>query len=165
MTRTISWAIGALIISTLLLHAYQYGTLHYLVSSDTSKISVVLAGIALWQSVRAGRATWFFESSILDNGSLSLNAAAQLEEHITDLYHWENILVLGGLSGTVIGLITITKNFLQVIGSDNYNASQANGILTSGLGLALVTTLVGMVGSMLLLLQVHNLRKLTVVHS
>ena len=71
---------------------------------------------------------------------------------------WLNGLLLKlGLLGTVVGFIIMTVN---VSASTSFDASQAQAILkamTRGMGVALYTTLIGLIGNIVLGWQLHRL--------
>lgn len=116
---------------------WELGFLEYMVKSDKTYISMVIIGIV-------------YMSNFL--------FLAKSKTYMPDLYitidEWIDYVIESlpalGLLGTVVGfIIMFTSLFGDVSGlSIDYIKNVMFPVLTSGIGTALVTTLVGMVGSL-----------------
>ncbi len=162
-----SWLLGAQGVWGLLLRSDPTGI--------TLVIIVLFACATLWCGARAkalqtqhrllhvGQSGWVFEYwEGLDSQPLDVNAPLDLLLEQTHGPHhtawWVNGIQLKlGLLGKVIGFSILA---LQIGNMQNFDASQSQELLkslTTGLGVALLTTMVGLVGNILLGLQLTRL--------
>ena len=162
-----SWLLGAQGVCGLLLRSDPTGI--------TLVIIVLFACATLWcgsrakelqtqhRLLRAGQPGWVFEYwEGLGGQPLDVNAPLDLLLEQTHGPHhtawWVNGIQLKlGLLGKVIGFSILA---LQIGNMQNFDASQSQELLkslTTGLGVALLTTMVGLVGNILLGLQLTRL--------
>lgn len=168
----LEWAalLGLLLFAVWLLGARGVFTL--LLSSDptgiTAVIMIVFAGSTLWCGARSRqlercRGEWAAEyREALAAAPRDADAPLDLLTEHTHGPHttawWVNgILLKLGLLGKVIGFSMLA---LQIGHTQSFDASQSQELLkslTTGLGVALLTTMVGLVGNILLGLQLTRL--------
>jgi CheY-specific phosphatase CheX len=124
-------------------------------------IQEMLAGEMLFSAVPPGlRAAWVgsFVAALAEKGPEHCRDMAALVDVLQDRAHgqhewawWVNGLLLKlGLLGTVAGFIIMA---FQVSGLESFDISQAQKLLknmTYGMGIALLTTLVGLIANMIL---------------
>jgi flagellar motor component MotA len=118
--------------------AHQYGFFHELQNADKSYLGFVIMAILAAMTMWIGRLTYKMDKTGLNFGWL-----------VSD-----QVLTIG-MIGTVVGFIMILGS-----GFNNYDANNAKELMNKigdGLGTALYTTLMGLVSSALLKLQLFNL--------
>jgi hypothetical protein len=137
------WLIGASL-ATLVLSACVYaGGLQWINRMDVTKITFLILAVFIWFSVKAGRCTY----------GVSTGRSQPVHAQSDTLWFVSDVLTSLGLLGTIIGLIyaltTLSSDPAQVIG----NMPK----MITGLSSAFVTTMGGLIGSILLRVQAHAL--------
>ena len=120
--------------------AHQYGFFHELQYADKSYRGFVILAILTAMTMWIGRLTYKMDQSGLQFGWFVSDQCLTL-----------------GMIGTVIGFIMILGS-----GFNNYDAENAKELMdkiSGGLGTALYTTLMGLISSALLKLQLFNLTR------
>jgi len=125
---------------------YQLGKLQYIFEVDQSGISIIILAIFAMVTSWIGWLTYK-----ANKGTPATTG------QVDDLYQYSDFMTVLGLIGTVIGLIIIMgPAFADIDVSDPITIEMAIKIIGSGIGTALVTTLVGSVCSLLAKLQIIN---------
>lgn len=139
------WLIYCLSIVTLIV-AYYLGFFHELMAKDATYLSFVIIGIYLLSSLYIG-----YTSYRKDNGK-STARGIQLGYYVFDL------LPILGLIGTVIGFIFMFgDSFVAIDIDDTQTVKDALIAMAVGISTALYTTLVGMIFSEIIKLQLINI--------
>ncbi len=171
---------GLLVFAALLL--WQAGAWHRLIEADPTRLTVVIVLMFVGCSVWAGRRAWVLgrQRTALDQarhseGSWSSEFLRGTAQPGADRASW--LLVLGerahgahemawwlngiqlklGLLGKVIGFSILALNLGQMESFDPSQSAQLLKSLTGGLGIALLTTVTGLTGNILLGLQLMRL--------
>lgn len=127
----------------LLFLCWEFGFLHSLYASDITRLSWVILGLFFLFSLRIGYRLHTFVRE-RDRYSFSTNP---------EWFAGETMLSLG-MVGTVVGFIyMLTTVFTDLDVADTASVQQALAMMATGMGTALWTTLVGLVCSILLKLQ------------
>jgi hypothetical protein len=142
MNATLKWWIQTAIIVFSAFMINQYGWWEFLYNADMTKISFVIIGVFLISS--------------LSIGFISLKSTNW--DHIDRLtnYVWfgSEIMVTLGMIGTVAGfLIMLNTAFTGLDVNDIKNVQEAISDMAIGMSTALVTTLVGLVCSTIIKIQ------------
>jgi hypothetical protein len=171
---------GLLAFSALLL--WQAGAWHRLVQADPTRLTLVIValfiGCSLWAGQRAwvlgrqrraldtaqhGEGSWsheFLRGSGLPGGDRA-SWLAVLGERVHgphEMAWWLNGIQLKlGLLGKVIGFSILALNLGEMNSFDPSQSAQLLKSLTGGLGIALLTTVTGLTGNILLGLQLMRL--------
>lgn len=169
-----AWAVGFGVLVFGSFWAWQGGWWGRLMTSDPSGISagivVLTLVVTLWCGVRARRlkhecapgSAW--RSAYRHSHSRGAEQAAQ---HLGDLTHgphetawwFAGTTIKLGLLGTVVGFIVMIGQ-IDLQGTDTSQIQALLAQMTKGMGIALVTTLVGLVGNLLLGIQLLLLDRL-----
>ena len=171
---------GLLVFAALLL--WQAGAWHRLIEADPTRLTVVIVLMFIGCSGWAGRRAWVLgrQRTALDSarhseGSWSGEFLQGTAQPGADRASW--LLVLGerahgphemawwlngiqlklGLLGKVIGFSILALNLGQLESFDPSQSAQLLKSLTGGLGIALLTTVTGLTGNILLGLQLMRL--------
>jgi hypothetical protein len=170
-----AWAVACGVLLFGAVWAWQGGWWDRLMTSDPSGISagIVLLSlvITLWCGVRARRLTrecapgspW--RTAYRHSHSRGAEQAAQ---HLGDLTHgphetawwFAGATIKLGLLGTVVGFIVMIGQLDLAKGTDTAQIQALLAQMTLGMGIALVTTLVGLVANLLLGIQLLLLDRL-----
>jgi len=142
MNTALKWWIQTALITFASLMIHQYGWWGFLYNADMTKISFVIIGVFLISS--------------LSIGFISLKSTNW--DHIDRLtnYVWfgSEIMVTLGMIGTVAGfLIMLNTAFTGLDVNDIKNVQDAISDMAIGMSTALVTTLVGLVCSTIIKIQ------------
>lgn len=169
---------GLLVFAAWLL--WKAGAWHRLVQADPTHLTLVIVFLFIGCSLWAGRRAWDLgrQRSALDAGRAQgwsgqfLHGTAQpgadraswlqvLGEHAHgphEMAWWLNGIQLKlGLLGKVIGFSILALDLGQMQGFDPSQSAQLLKSLTGGLGIALLTTVTGLTGNILLGLQLMRL--------
>ena len=170
---------GLLVFASLLL--WQAGAWHRLIEADPTRLTIVIVLMFIGCSGWAGRRAWVLgrQRTALDQaqhaGSWSGEFLHGTAQPGADRASW--LLVLGerahgahemawwlngiqlklGLLGKVIGFSILALNLGQLESFDPSQSAQLLKSLTGGLGIALLTTVTGLTGNILLGLQLMRL--------
>ncbi|UJW81882.1 hypothetical protein [Hydrogenophaga sp. SL48] len=170
---------GLLVFASLLL--WQAGAWHRLIEADPTRLTIVIVLMFIGCSGWAGRRAWVLgrQRTALDQaqhaGSWSGEFLQGTAQPGADRASW--LLVLGerahgphemawwlngiqlklGLLGKVIGFSILALNLGQLESFDPSQSAQLLKSLTGGLGIALLTTVTGLTGNILLGLQLMRL--------
>ena len=171
---------GLLVFAALLL--WQAGAWHRLIEADPTRLTIVIVLMFIGCSGWAGRRAWVLgrQRTALDTAAHSEGSWSGEFLHGTaqpgaDRASW--LLVLGerahgahemawwlngiqlklGLLGKVIGFSILALNLGQLESFDPSQSAQLLKSLTGGLGIALLTTVTGLTGNILLGLQLMRL--------
>jgi len=140
-TRLKWWAMFCASIVMLFL-GWQFGFLHTLYETDVTFISWLIIGLYLVLSMRTGWKIHMFD--ITNNKQSSSRPEWYMSEMLLSL----------GMVGTVIGFIyMLSTMFTDINVEDIASVQYALGQMATGMGTALWTTLMGLICSILLKLQ------------
>ncbi len=125
---------------------FQFGKLQYIFEVDQSGISVLIFAIFGMLTSWIGWLTY--------KSNKGTKATVQ---QIDDAYFYADAMTALGLIGTIVGLIMVFgPAFENIDVSDSSTIEDAIKIMTSGMGTALITTLVGSSCSLISKLQITN---------
>lgn len=137
------WLIGASVGALALAACVYAGGVQWINRMDVTKITFLIIVLFIWFSIRAGTLTY----------ALSTGRSELATPQIDTIWFVSDVLTSLGLLGTIIGLIyaltTLSMDPSQVI------ANMPKMI--TGLSSAFVTTMGGLIGSILLRVQGHAL--------
>ena len=166
---------GLLVLAAWLL--WNAGAWHRLMAADPTRLTLVIVLLFVGCSLWAGRRAWLLgqQRRALDAGALDpaawsaaflrsadrSNALLVLGERAHgphEMAWWLNGIQLKlGLLGKVIGFSILALDLGQMQGFDPSQSAQLLKSLTGGLGIALLTTVTGLTGNILLGLQLMRL--------
>lgn len=166
---------GLLVLAAWLL--WNAGAWHRLMAADPTRLTLVIVLLFVGCSLWAGRRAWLLgqQRQALDAGAVDpaawsaaflrsgdrTNALLLLGEHAHgphEMAWWLNGIQLKlGLLGKVIGFSILALDLGQMQGFDPSQSAQLLKSLTGGLGIALLTTVTGLTGNILLGLQLMRL--------
>ena len=132
--------------------AYHFGFFHHLYREDTTRIGFVILGILLLTTLWVGKKTY----------SLKKNwhgAEEAVEEFSSGWFIAESCLVLG-LIGTVTGFILMLGTAFTELDVTNITSVQGALVKMSlGMSTALYTTLVGLISSLAIKIQLVTIER------
>ena len=137
------WLVGASVVSLALAGCIYAGGLQWIDRMDVTKITFLILGLFIWFSLEAGVCTYK-----LDSGDPARPAA-----RIDTIWFVSEVLTSLGLLGTIIGLIY----GLTTLSTDPAQVLANMPRMITGLSSAFVTTMGGLIGSILLRVQGHAL--------
>lgn len=166
---------GLLVLAAWLL--WNAGAWHRLMAADPTRLTLVIVLLFVGCSLWAGRRAWLLgqQRQALDAGAVDpaawsaaflrsadrSNALLVLGERAHgphEMAWWLNGIQLKlGLLGKVIGFSILALDLGQMQGFDPSQSAQLLKSLTGGLGIALLTTVTGLTGNILLGLQLMRL--------
>ena len=166
---------GLLVLAAWLL--WNAGAWHRLMAADPTRLTLVIVLLFVGCSLWAGRRAWLLgqQRQALDAGAVDpaawsaaflrsadrTNALLVLGERAHgphEMAWWLNGIQLKlGLLGKVIGFSILALDLGQMQGFDPSQSAQLLKSLTGGLGIALLTTVTGLTGNILLGLQLMRL--------
>jgi len=148
MTYFFKWFLSsALVITLLLLSEHFFGLITYVVTNDVTFLSIGIFILFLLTSLWIGK-----KSKEIDN-------QRYMYEHQTKKAWWAADACMAiGMVGTLIGLlIVLTEGFADVDTSSVEAMRVVIGTLATGMGTALITSLVGLISSFFLKYQLVTL--------
>ncbi len=170
------WWLFTIIIITGSVVAYSNGMFNMMYTSDTTKLSVLIiimfSAMSLWCGLNTYTLSHCLKVLNKEKGLEGLNS-----NHVNKEYEevegimgrmggyqdagWfvSDICLSVGMVGTVIGFIMMLGSFGQIDVTDTANSSAIMASLSSGMAIALITTLVGLVCSIALKVQYFNLEQ------
>ena len=135
-SKLVRWWIAFSIGLVAILSALAVGGVRFIVENDATKISWIVLSVFLFGSIQLG---------------LNLKKKASSKSYTPDTNFFINTCGSLGMLGTIIGLIiTMMGAFKGIDASDVESIKAAITSIGSGIGAALVTTLVGLVSALLL---------------
>ena len=153
------WLLVSLMMVGLVLALFN-GWISMIYDNDASKISVFIALIFAFITVRCGQASWYasmFSSPGPKPGKeVVLRKAAATEE---SGWFMSGVCMTLGMIGTIVGLIIVfTSGFEDINPGSTESIRKTLTALGSGISTALYTTLMGVVASVGIRLQCFNLK-------
>lgn len=139
-TPFLRWLLIAVPITVMLVMSKYFGFYQDVYDYDKSFISFAILGLFLLQSLFVGYKTYTLD-----------NSGSQFGWFMSD-----NCLTLG-MIGTIVGFLMMLKGGFTLSSSDATGMQALLARFSVGLGTALYTTLVGLICSVLLKLQLFNL--------
>lgn len=133
-----SWYAGLLCLSVFFGYAIDLGLFNELWNKDFTKISFVIIALSLYQ---------YFELGFILMREYVTNYKTKIKQ--TDLdrgFERADTMMTLGMIGTVLGFINMTSSFVTVDLSNVENIKQLLMLATNGMSTALYTTLVGLIG-------------------
>jgi len=166
---------GLLVLAAWLL--WNAGAWHRLMAADPTRLTLVIVLLFVGCSLWAGRRAWLLgqQRQALDAGALDPAAWSAASAPGADRGTWMQVLgerahgphemawwlngiqLKLGLLGKVIGFSILALDLGQMQGFDPSQSAQLLKSLTGGLGIALLTTVTGLTGNILLGLQLMRL--------
>ena len=142
------WWLGFCLVCVGLEISYIHGSLEYIFLNDVTGLTWVVAVILIWQSFACCRALYdpdrFFDRKhpILERG-----------------WFFSDIVLSLGMVGTVIGFMMMLSGFAELDVTSAESAQEMITQLGMGMATALLTTLVGLIASILLKIQFFMLER------
>ena len=125
------------------------GVLMEIVNTDITKISIAIFALFAGSSAMMGWAAWRVSKTRM--------LSSKMETRLFLGYFVSEMMMALGLAGTVIGFIVLFQgNFANVSFDDPETVRQIIVAIASGMGIALYTTITGLICSQLLKLQLVN---------
>ena len=132
--------------------AYHFGFFHHLYREDTTRIGFFILGILLLTTLWVGKKTY----SLKKNWSGPIEA---IKEFSSGWFIAESCLVLG-LIGTVTGFILMLGTAFTELDVTNITSVQGALVKMSlGMSTALYTTLVGLISSLVIKIQLVTIER------
>ena len=132
--------------------AYHFGFFHHLYREDTTRIGFFILGILLLTTLWVGKKTYFLKK----NWS---GPADAVDEFSSGWFIAESCLVLG-LIGTVTGFILMLGTAFTELDVTNITSVQGALVKMSlGMSTALYTTLVGLISSLVIKIQLVTIER------
>jgi hypothetical protein len=162
------WWLFAIIVLTGGSVAYSNGIFNMVYSSDTRKLSVVIFIMFLIMSLWCGVKTYILSHclNVLGKESYGDDAYKEVKDIMGNMEGYQDagwfvsdLCLSCGMVGTVIGFIMMLGSFGQIDIADTANAHMIMANLSSGMAVALITTLVGLICSMAIKVQYFNLQQ------
>jgi len=147
----LSWWLGFCLVLVGIELAYINGLVEYVFVNDSTRITIVIAFILIWQSLSCFRE--------LRRKELYDSIIGEKNYAIERGWFFSDVVLSLGMVGTVIGFMMMLSGFADL---DVTSAESAEEMITElGLGMAtaLTTTLVGLISSILLKLQFFMLER------
>jgi len=121
---------------------YQYSLFGFIYDKDPTRITLIIGLIFMLTTIKIGMESWR-QQFTYDNTSR------------TDLLWFSSDVVMSiGMVGTLIGfLLVLTTTFTDIDTASPSAMKAVIGTLASGMGIALMTTLVGLIASIILKFQ------------
>jgi len=126
--------------------AWFYGILDLIYVNDGTKLSLAIGLILIWQSIACG---------------IEMRKSPSRSDHNIALergWFFSDIVLSLGMIGTVVGFMVMLSGFKELDISDVQTAQDMITQLGSGMAMALITTAVGLISSVLLKLQFFMLQ-------
>jgi len=144
--------VGAILASNVSVHE-GLNPFNYIYASDVTKLSIVIFGIFIVMSIRCGILTWRANSDIETYNDYNAEIK-DIENKADNGWFAAGLCEKIGLTGTVLGLI-----YMLINGFADFQVADGQAVkgLIMGMSTAFITTLVGIVCSMLLSIQYQNL--------
>ena len=125
---------------------YELDILGFIYENDPTKITIIIAAIFLLATLRIGFLSW--KSQFGDPDIYAEKAPQDL------LWFSSDVVMSIGMVGTLIGfLIVLTTTFTDIDTTSAAAMKEVIGTLASGMGVALMTSLMGLITSIILKLQ------------
>lgn len=143
------WWLVFTLVSVAALMAYSLGLIDKVYQHDSTMICAAIAGIFAMMTLHCGYNSWRL-------GSRSFLTAQEQKdfERAEDSGWFSSQIVMGlGFAGTLIGFIMMLSAFAKVDVSNIKTVQDLLTYLSAGMSVAIYTTLVGLIASMLLQLQ------------
>ena len=132
--------------------AYHFGFFHHLYREDTTRIGFFILGILLLTTLWVGKKTYSFKKNWV-------GPAEAVDEFSSGWFIAESCLVLG-LIGTVTGFILMLGTAFTELDVTNITSVQGALVKMSlGMSTALYTTLVGLISSLAIKIQLVTIER------
>jgi len=123
---------------------YYINISNYLLVQDGTKISLLILTILMACSISVGRHAY----------NLQFKETAPKKSSIEPLWYFSDAVLSIGMVGTLVGfLIVLTSTFTSIEGYTPEELKTVIGELASGMGIALITSLTGLLSSIILKFQ------------
>jgi len=145
-SRILVWWLGFWLGIVGLELAWVFGVLEFIYVNDGTKLSLVIGAILVWQTIACGLEMrkppqWSEQNTVLERG-----------------WFFSDVVLSLGMIGTVLGFMIMLSGFKELDIADVQTAQDMITQLGSGMSMALLTTAVGLVSSVLLKLQYFMLQ-------
>jgi hypothetical protein len=140
-TPVMIWWLGFCLVAVGIELSWFHGILDFIYINDSTKLSIIIGIVLVWQSIACGN---------------ELRKSAGLYERNPALergWFFSDVVLSLGMLGTVIGFMIMLSGFKELDLSDIQTAQDMITQLGAGMSMALITTAVGLVASILLKLQ------------
>lgn len=135
---------------------YLVGGFHYMFSNDSTFITPAIFGVFYLASMWCGVSTWRLSHALSKNSlDKELFYAIERQDQTGGLI--SSIEMGLGMLGTLVGLLMATNNFGSLSNTDIANIQKLLSDLGGGSAVALITTIAGLICSILLNIQHFNL--------
>lgn len=141
--------LGATLTVSGLMIAWNLGWIEEIWSQDASGMSLVIAAVFWTMSILGGVATW--------KACRGMACRQDCLAYENALWFSSEISMALGMVGTIVGFVLMLSGFRSLDVSNPSSVQSLLGDLGGSMGTALYTTLVGLVGAILLKIQAFNL--------
>jgi|TARA_B100001094_G_C18135443_1_gene774791 hypothetical protein len=142
------WWTSIVIIALAISYAqYQFDILNFVYTNDPTRITAIIGIIFLLCTTRIGYLGW-------QNQFTSEYDTQFLNNNNDLLWFCSDVVMSIGMVGTLIGfLIVLTTTFTNIDTTSAQAMKEVIGTLASGMGIALMTSLIGLISSIILKFQ------------
>lgn len=145
------WWTSVIIVLCAIGYAEYYDNLvSYVYMNDSSYITWAISALVLYSIILIGTKAWKlqFTWDKLDN------------DETYSLWFYSDVSMSLGMVGTLVGFIMVLTTAFAGLDPSDINAMKAAiGEITSGMGVAILTTLVGLIGSIIIKFQLIMLEQ------
>lgn len=138
------WTTIVLTIVLMSIAEYYITISEYLLEKDSTRISLIILAILIVCSLYIGRQAY----------KLQFNSIAVNPKNIEPIWYFSDAVLSIGMVGTLVGfLVVLTTTFTNITGYTPEELKDVIGALASGMGIALITSLTGLLSSIVLKFQ------------
>lgn len=138
------WTIAVLSVTAFAVSDYFFGLLNYLIETDKTLLSFVIIAIGVGCTLVMGFLSYCKQ----------FNKREPSENYLQPLWYFSEAVMSIGMVGTLLGfLLVLTTAFEGVDTTDVNDMKEVISNLASGMGIALTTSLCGLITSIWLKLQ------------
>ena len=135
-------------ILTVLVHlGWSFGLIEQVYNQDVTKVSFLIFFVLIWKTIDCG--VLIYKKTKTDEDVS--------DEDINSGWFWSDIVLSLGMVGTVIGFMIMLSSFGEADFSDVENSKKLISDLSQGMSTALLTTLSGLLCSILIKIQFFSL--------
>jgi len=139
------WTSIVVIILAISYAQYQLDILNFIYNNDPTRITAIIGIIFLLCTIRIGYVSWQKQFLYTQQDHFNKNEI---------LWFCSDVVMSIGMVGTLIGfLIVLTTTFTDIDTTSAQAMKEVIGTLASGMGIALMTSLTGLISSIILKFQ------------
>jgi hypothetical protein len=150
MVALLKWWLVFVLIIGFLMASTSAGWTYRIISNDDTFLSLIILAVGLISSIYAGVLNYRFAHAERVG---SINKVESIQRHLKVGNLCASTCARLGMIGTVIGFIAIVSGLGGLNASDPASLQEALASMSAGIGVALYTTLVGLVWGLLITIQ------------